>query len=88
MNCPKCTSLQSGVCDSRIREDNSIRRRRKCLKCHYRWTTLEISVQESVNGTFVTPDLVKLREEKMKNKIIDKFEDLCKEVRRGNYQRV
>ncbi len=42
MQCPKCHSSRDQVIDSRmIQEGAVIRRRRKCLKCHYRFTTYE-----------------------------------------------
>ncbi len=42
MLCPKCRSLDNKVIDSRLaREGNSIRRRRECLICQYRFTTYE-----------------------------------------------
>ena len=42
MRCPKCTSIEDKVTDSRIsREGNSIRRRRECLGCRKRFTTYE-----------------------------------------------
>ncbi|MBY5033639.1 transcriptional regulator NrdR [Streptococcus gallolyticus] len=42
MRCPKCNSLKSSVVDSRQAEDgNTIRRRRECEKCDYRFTTYE-----------------------------------------------
>lgn len=42
MRCPKCNSLKSSVVDSRQAEDgNTIRRRRECENCHYRFTTYE-----------------------------------------------
>lgn len=42
MRCPKCNSLKSSVVDSRQAEDgNTIRRRRECEHCHYRFTTYE-----------------------------------------------
>jgi transcriptional repressor NrdR len=42
MRCPKCGSRDDKVIDSRQSRDNSsIRRRRECLKCHYRFTTYE-----------------------------------------------
>lgn len=43
MKCPACSSSKSKVIDSRsVEENNSIRRRRECLKCHTRFTTYEI----------------------------------------------
>lgn len=42
MRCPICDNLESKVVDSRSSEDgSSIRRRRECLKCGYRFTTYE-----------------------------------------------
>ena len=42
MNCIKCGCEDSKVIDSRsIEEGNSIRRRRECLNCKYRFTTYE-----------------------------------------------
>ena len=42
MRCPKCGSGDDKVIDSRqSREGLSIRRRRECLKCAYRYTTYE-----------------------------------------------
>ena len=42
MRCPSCAYAESKVVDSRPSEDNvSIRRRRECLECGYRFTTYE-----------------------------------------------
>jgi transcriptional repressor NrdR len=42
MRCPKCGSLQDKVIDSRLSKDgDSIRRRRECLACDFRYTTYE-----------------------------------------------
>lgn len=42
MRCPYCSFIESKVIDSRPTEDNnSIRRRRECLKCGKRFTTYE-----------------------------------------------
>lgn len=42
MHCLKCGSEESKVVDSRsIEEGNSIRRRRECLNCKFRFTTYE-----------------------------------------------
>jgi len=49
MRCPKCTSIEDKVVDSRIsREGNSIRRRRECLECGHRFTTTETLVREGI----------------------------------------
>jgi len=39
--CPKCKKSESQVVDSRDVDSRSIRRRRECLKCHFRFTTYE-----------------------------------------------
>ena len=42
MKCPTCRYGETRVIDSRlVEEDNSIRRRRECLECGYRFTTFE-----------------------------------------------
>src|SRR5512132_2710689 len=42
MRCPKCGSRDDQVIDSRqSRDGSSIRRRRQCLKCKYRYTTYQ-----------------------------------------------
>lgn len=42
MRCPKCTSLEIKVLDTRIgKNETSTRRRRECLDCGYRFTTIE-----------------------------------------------
>jgi transcriptional repressor NrdR len=49
MRCPKCTSIEDKVIDSRIaRDGNSIRRRRECLECGHRFTTNEEFVRDSL----------------------------------------
>ena len=42
MRCPKCGSNNDKVIDSRsIKGDIGVRRRRECLNCNYRFTTIE-----------------------------------------------
>lgn len=42
MKCPYCRSKRDKVIDSRsIRNNQAVRRRRECLKCHKRYTTYE-----------------------------------------------
>lgn len=49
MKCPKCGSEDDKVLDSRlVREGASIRRRRECLTCDYRFTTYEEIVKEEL----------------------------------------
>ncbi|MBQ8741935.1 MAG: transcriptional repressor NrdR [Clostridia bacterium] len=42
MRCPVCSNEDSKVIDSRPTEGGSIRRRRECRVCKYRFTTYEI----------------------------------------------
>ena len=50
MRCPKCGSRDDKVIDSRqSRDSSSIRRRRECLKCKYRFTTYE-EIERSDHG--------------------------------------
>src|SRR5580704_7005435 len=49
MRCPKCTSIEDKVIDSRIsKEGNTIRRRRECLECSHRFTTTETLVRDDM----------------------------------------
>jgi transcriptional repressor NrdR len=49
MRCPKCTSIEDKVIDSRIsKEGSSIRRRRECMECSYRFTTTESVVRDGL----------------------------------------
>lgn len=49
MRCPKCTSIEDKVIDSRIsKEGSTIRRRRECLECGYRYSTVETLVRDGV----------------------------------------
>jgi transcriptional repressor NrdR len=49
MRCPKCTSIEDKVIDSRIsREGSTIRRRRECLECGHRYSTTENLVRDGI----------------------------------------
>src|SRR3954462_12883011 len=49
MRCPKCTSIEDKVIDSRISKDGStIRRRRECMECGHRYSTTEMLVRDGV----------------------------------------
>jgi transcriptional repressor NrdR len=49
MRCPKCTSIEDKVIDSRIsKEGSTIRRRRECLECGHRYSTTEMLVRDGV----------------------------------------
>lgn len=42
MRCPKCATIDDKVIDSRLSKDgSSIRRRRECIGCQFRFTTYE-----------------------------------------------
>jgi transcriptional repressor NrdR len=49
MRCPRCTSTDDRVIDSRIsKEGASIRRRRECSACGHRYTTTETILREGL----------------------------------------
>ena len=75
MKCTNCSSLDSKVVDSRVTQDSSsIRRRRECLDCSFRFTTYEYILK--------TPTMVVkktgVREEFDRKKIEDSFRIACK----------
>lgn len=41
MQCPYCQTQDTKVIDSRLSEDNEVRRRRECVNCFERFTTYE-----------------------------------------------
>lgn len=49
MRCPKCSSAETKVIDSRVsKTETSVRRRRECLSCEYRFTTVEEVLRENL----------------------------------------
>lgn len=49
MHCPKCSNPETKVLDTRNVEDkHSIRRRRQCLECAYRFSTIESILREGI----------------------------------------
>lgn len=48
--CPACGSMDSKVIDSRQTNENSIRRRRACVRCGHRQTTYEIVYEDLTDG--------------------------------------
>ena len=67
MKCPYCASTDTQVIDSRVAEPgDSIRRRRRCLRCQKRFTTyetVELRLPQVVktNGTRADFDVARLR---------------------------
>jgi transcriptional repressor NrdR len=50
MRCPKCTSIEDKVIDSRIsKEGSTIRRRRECLECGHRYSTTEALIRDGIS---------------------------------------
>lgn len=41
MLCPNCKKCETQVIDSRMTEENTVRRRRECSGCRFRFTTFE-----------------------------------------------
>jgi transcriptional repressor NrdR len=48
MRCPKCSSEDSKVLDTRAGKAASIRRRRECLSCEHRFSTIEEVLREDL----------------------------------------
>src|SRR5882724_8391399 len=74
MRCPKCGCQDDKVIDSRAsREGATIRRRRACLKCGYRFTTYE----ESERGGLFVIKRDRRREEFSKDKLLAGIKKAC-----------
>tara|TARA_B100000029_G_scaffold347691_1_gene340014 strand:- start:105 stop:569 length:465 start_codon:yes stop_codon:yes gene_type:complete len=75
LNCPKCSSLESKVVDSRsIHKGTSIRRRRECIDCSYRFTSYEYIQKNPIMIIKKNGD----REEYKRSKIESSFHIACK----------
>ena len=75
MKCTNCSSLDSKVVDSRLTQDStSIRRRRECLACNFRYTTYEYVLKNPIMVVKKTG----VREEFDRQKIEDSFRIACK----------
>ncbi len=74
MRCPKCGCQDDKVIDSRAsREGATIRRRRECIKCGYRFTTYE----EVEHGGLVVLKRDGRREEFSKEKLLSGIKKAC-----------
>ena len=74
MNCPKCSSDDSKVIDSRsIHSGKSIRRRRECISCQFRFTTYEYIQTNPIMVIKKSGD----REEYNRNKLESSFHMAC-----------
>ena len=75
MKCTKCSSLDSKVVDSRLTQDSSsIRRRRECLSCGFRYTTYEYILKTPIMVVKKTG----VREAFDRKKLEDSFRIACK----------
>ena len=75
MKCPNCNKEDSKVVDSRsIHGGDSIRRRRECNKCEYRYTTYEYILANPVKVIKKSGD----REEYDRSKLEKSFNIACK----------
>ncbi len=74
MKCPKCSTMENKVIDSRINKEGDItRRRRECLQCGERFTTYE-RIEQTL------PYVIKRdgrREEFNRDKILDGVKKAC-----------
>ncbi|MBR9699703.1 transcriptional repressor NrdR [Candidatus Woesearchaeota archaeon] len=85
MQCPYCPHNETKVNDSRDNED-SVRRRRECLKCHKRFTTYERA--EIMDLVVVKKD--GRREDFSRNKLIRSLMIPCQKrpIKRAEIERV
>ena len=75
MKCPSCSKEDSKVVDSRsIYKGDSIRRRRECNECKYRYTTYEYILANPVKVIKKSGD----REEYNRSKLEKSFNIACK----------
>ena len=75
MKCPNCSKENSKVVDSRsIHGGSSIRRRRECNECEYRYTTYEYILNNPVKVIKKSGD----REDYNRNKLEKSFHIACK----------
>ena len=75
MKCPNCQAEESKVIDSRsIHQSTSIRRRRECIDCSFRYTTYEYIQENPVLVIKKSGD----REEYDRNKLEKSFHIACK----------
>ncbi len=75
MKCPICGCTEDRVLDTRpVDEDRSIRRRRECTKCHYRFTSYETI--ENAQLYVIKRDNTK--EEYDRNKVMEGLRSACK----------
>ncbi len=75
MKCTNCSSIESKVVDSRLTQDStSIRRRRECLSCGFRYTSYEYILKNPIMVVKKTG----VREEYDRQKIEDSFRIACK----------
>ncbi len=74
MKCPNCSFEESKVIDSRtIQNGASIRRRRECIECRYRFTTYEYILSTPIIIIKKNND----REEYERQKLQDSFHKAC-----------
>ncbi len=79
MRCPKCGSRDDKVIDSRqSRDSSSIRRRRECLKCKYRFTTYEEAA--SIAKAFEKRSMSLVTLEQVVDEVVHELETSGREV--------
>lgn len=75
MQCPRCSSSKSKVVDSRTSKDNrTIKRRRECLDCNHRFTTVESVMGEDLPVRKRDGSSQEFDREKIKNSILKAVE--------------
>jgi len=48
--CPKCKTSTTACTDTRARNDGKVRRRRECVTCGHRFSTIEVEIPDGVHN--------------------------------------
>ena len=69
MKCPQCNFNDSRVLDTRLQKDGEIRRRRECLECKTRFSTLERALHSQLHVKKKTGYSEPFNKDKLRNGI-------------------
>lgn len=79
MICPSCQSQNDTVADSRPQPDGTVHRRRRCLDCQHRWSTVELTADahQALERGYETHQIRRLDREGVLL-VIERLKDLLK----------
>ena len=78
MNKPICSHSRTRVIDSRETKGGT-RRRRQCMNCLYKYTTLEIKIDDNIASGYILEKLKKTMGKEESIRIIEKVINTLKE---------